>query len=62
MSKISFKNFRGFIDFPEMEFGGITFLVGKNNSGKSTVIKALLLMDNYLKSKDISSFNQVLQQ
>ncbi len=57
MSKISFKNFRGFIDFPEMEFDGITFLVGKNNAGKSTVIKALLLMDNYLKSKDISSFS-----
>lgn len=53
MSKISFKNFRGFIDFPEMEFGGITFLVGKNNSGKSTAVKALRLMTTYLQSDNI---------
>lgn len=57
MSKLSFKNFRGFIDFPELEFGGITFLVGKNNSGKSTAIKALLLIIDYLNSDDANNFS-----
>lgn len=57
MNKLSFKNFRGFIDFPEMEFDGVTFLVGKNNSGKSTAIKALLLIIDYLKSDNASRFS-----
>jgi predicted ATPase len=71
MSKISFKNFRGFIDFPEMDFGGITFLVGKNNSGKSTAIKAYEFISDYLKSshlariyfvsiKDLKSLKKIL--
>lgn len=57
MSKISFKNFRGFIDFPEMDFGGITFLVGKNNSGKSTAIKAYEFISDYLKSDHLARIN-----
>ena len=44
---IGFKNFRKFADFPELDLGDITILVGGNNSGKSTLVKALLLcMDN----------------
>lgn len=47
MKSISFKNFRRFTDFPEFKFGDITILVGGNNAGKSTVIKAfILLVDN----------------
>ena len=47
MKSISFKNFRRFTDFPEFKFGDITILVGGNNAGKSTVVKALLLiLDN----------------
>lgn len=47
MFAIGFKNFRQFKDFPDMELGGVTFLVGGNNAGKSTIIKALMLcMDN----------------
>lgn len=43
MKGISFKNFRRFSDFPAIEFGDLNLLVGANNSGKSTAIKATLL-------------------
>lgn len=43
MKEISFKNFRRFSDFPAIEFGDLNLLVGANNSGKSTAIKATLL-------------------
>ena len=49
MNSIGFKNFKKFKDFPQLEFGGITFLVGRNNAGKSTFVKAILLIINYLK-------------
>ncbi len=44
MNKIGFKNFRRFIEFKPIEFNNITFLVGRNNSGKSTLVKAFLLI------------------
>lgn len=43
MEKISFENFRKFEKFPEICFGDINILVGANNSGKSTLTKAILL-------------------
>ena len=47
MNSIGFNNFRRFASFPEMDLGDITLLVGGNNSGKSTLVKALLLcVDN----------------
>ena len=47
MNTIGFDNFRRFASFPEMDLGQITLLVGGNNSGKSTLVKALLLcVDN----------------
>lgn len=47
MNSIGFNNFRRFANFPEMDLGDITLLVGGNNSGKSTLVKALLLcIDN----------------
>lgn len=64
MKKIGFTNFRRFKDFGPIEYGGITFLVGRNNAGKSTLVKALLLIDNYFKAKDIFHFsfdNSVLE-
>lgn len=46
---IGFSNFRRFANFPEINLGDITILVGGNNSGKSTIVKALLLcVDNLL--------------
>lgn len=64
MNKIGFQNFRRFIDFKPLEYRDITFLVGRNNAGKSTMVKALLLISDFLKSKSISSFqfgNNVLE-
>jgi len=57
MSKIGFQNFRRFIDFKPLEYRDITFLVGRNNAGKSTMVKALLLVNDFLKSKSIKSFS-----
>ena len=60
MNKIGFKNFRRFQIFETLELKGLTFLVGRNNSGKSTLVKALLLIITYLKSDNLKlfSFNQ----
>lgn len=61
---IAFKNFRRFIEFSMLDFGNITYMVGRNNSGKSTMVKALLLMLDYLKNQlsDTFSFdNQALE-
>lgn len=49
MKSISFKNFRRFTDFPEFKFGDITLLVGGNNAGKSTLLKAINLLVSNLK-------------
>jgi len=57
MNKIGFTNFRRFIKFEPIEFKGITFLVGRNNSGKSTLEKALLLVNDFFKSGNISTFS-----
>ncbi len=64
MNKIGFKNFRRFKNFEPLEYRGITFLVGRNNAGKSTLVKALLLIDNYFKSTNIDTLsfgNNVLE-
>ena len=42
INSIGFKNFRKFHDFPSIDLGRLNLLVGTNNSGKSTVIKALI--------------------
>lgn len=49
MNTIGFNNFRRFATFPEIDLGDITLLVGGNNSGKSTLVKALLLCVDNLK-------------
>lgn len=47
MKQIGFTNFRKFENFPSINLGDITMLVGRNSSGKSTMVKALLLaLDN----------------
>jgi predicted ATPase len=64
MKKIAFKNFRRFHDFPLLELGKVSIMVGKNNSGKSTMVKALLLVLDYLQNqqyKEFSFTNQVLE-
>jgi predicted ATP-dependent endonuclease of OLD family len=55
MRTIGFKNFRRFIDFPPIEYNGITYLVGRNNSGKSTFVKSLLLIQDFFKSGNVNT-------
>lgn len=54
MEQIGFKNFRQFKNFPNMQLGGITILVGSNNSGKSTIEKAMMLTLDNLRSNQIN--------
>lgn len=71
MNSIGFSNFRRFAKFPEIDLGDITILVGRNNSGKSTLVKALLLCVDNLRlmrmndrrrdeSKSVLSFSKPL--
>lgn len=57
MNSIGFRNFRRFQHFEPIKMGDITFLVGQNNSGKSTLVKAILLMYDFLKSGSTNSFS-----
>lgn len=50
MRQIGFKNFRKFEKFPAMDFSPITIFVGENNAGKSTVVKAILSVLEYIDS------------
>lgn len=62
ISRLNIKNFRCFDDI-EIEFNeGMNVLIGSNNAGKTTVIKALELIFNRSKSKalDIDDFNKKL--
>lgn len=55
ITKIGFKNFRRFKEYTEVELGDINMFVGGNNAGKSTVVKALLLVVNFLKNSTVFS-------
>lgn len=54
MKKIGFKNFRKFENFPAIGLGDVTYLVGKNNAGKSTMVKALILIvENLIQKSNV---------
>ena len=55
---IGFTNFRRFANFPKINLGEITILVGGNNSGKSTIVKALLLCIDNLRLMRMSDRRQ----
>jgi predicted ATP-dependent endonuclease of OLD family len=44
--KLKIKNFRGYKDEVEIEFGSLTSFVGKNDIGKSTILEALDIFFN----------------
>ena len=50
MKAIGFKNFRKYENFPLLEMGNITILVGGNNSGKSTTVKAIISVLTFLRN------------
>ncbi|KAA6331110.1 hypothetical protein EZS27_020263, partial [termite gut metagenome] len=47
INNISFENFRVFKNKSDFDLAPITILTGANSSGKSSVIKALKLLQNY---------------
>lgn len=55
MNAIGFKNFRRFKDMPPIMLGGVNMFVGGNNAGKSTVVKGILLLLDFLQYKKVSS-------
>lgn len=57
-NKIGFTNFRKFANFPEIDLGNVTILVGGNNSGKSTLVKALLLCVDNLRMMRMSDLRR----
>lgn len=59
---LGYTNFRRFKEFDPLRLGGITMLVGKNNAGKSTFVKAMLLMHNFVSSTiaDLYNNNSIL--
>ncbi len=59
MKKIAFQNFRRFQNFPGLELGNISIMVGRNNSGKSTMVKAILLVLDYLQNQQYDTFSFV---
>ena len=50
MDKLILENFKTYKNRTEIDFAPITILTGKNNSGKSTILKAILLISDYLNS------------
>ncbi len=57
MRYIGFENFRKFQSFPKIEFGDITFLVGGNSAGKSTMLYALMIIYDNLRGMHIDRTN-----
>ncbi|KGE13785.1 ATP-dependent nuclease [Sphingobacterium deserti] len=58
LERISLKNFRCFDDH-EVEFKGLSVIVGKNNAGKSTLIEALRLVSLAIGKFRTSNFSPV---
>jgi predicted ATPase len=52
IDKISFKNYKLFKEKQTIELKPITILIGKNNSGKSAVLKLMTIIEGALKSQD----------
>lgn len=60
--KLSLENFRIFSGKTNFAFNDLNIYTGANNSGKSTVIKALKLFSEGLKSTDFPSLNLVSEE
>lgn len=44
ITKIKFKNYKAFPDFEELELRPVTLIIGKNSSGKSSILKLIALL------------------
>jgi predicted ATPase len=52
MENIKLSNFRKIKDSWELDLAPITFFTGTNNSGKSTIFKSMLLLEDFVKSNN----------
>ena len=52
MKRIKISNFRKIKDNWELNISPISFFIGTNNSGKSTIFKSLLLLEDFVKSNN----------
>ena len=52
MQRIELDNFRVFGTLASFDLAPVTVLTGKNNSGKSSLIKAFLVLADYLEQED----------
>lgn len=50
IKSVSFKNYKSFKDLQDLEIKPVTILIGKNSSGKSSIAKLLLLIEDSLKT------------
>lgn len=57
INKISFKNYKLFKEKQTLELKPITVLIGKNNSGKSAVLKLMTLIEGALNGKNDKPFS-----
>ena len=55
LKELKISNFRGFDEEVVVRFAPITVFIGKNNSGKSSIIKFLLMLQQSL-SQDNTDF------
>ena len=63
MRSIGFKNFRKFKELPSIALSPITILVGENNAGKSTVVKGILALNDFLTaSMDAQTFARLSRE
>lgn len=62
MRAIGFKNFRRFENFPSLELAPITIFVGENNAGKSTVVKGILALSDFLNQWRGSDFGFLVDE
>jgi predicted ATP-dependent endonuclease of OLD family len=56
MKNFSVKNFKKYENLDSLEFSKINLLVGPNNSGKSTIVKGMVLLYDFLYSGQLERF------
>lgn len=57
MENIKISNFRKIKETWDLDLAPVTFFTGKNNSGKSTILKSLLLLEDYINSNNHFELN-----
>jgi predicted ATPase len=59
VSKIRFKNFKLFKNWQELEIKPITILIGKNNSGKTALLKLPFIVNSIIEEKKVNTVYKI---